>query len=275
MKELTAVRYEGYMKKGGSTKPWKVITIDLSAEQIEEAPYVLKLFSENTVQQQHAIGKELFCSKLANHFDLVTPDPAIIKLDDLFISTLTPELQLHLSQKHQGYNFACRLCESATLLDEKLTRNLVSIQDTAKVFAFDCLTQNLDRGGFRNKPNLLVDDEGLILIDHEQTFPFVDDESGNAFIKKRTDILNKHISYQFQKHQFYPVLKAYKGSKKGLLDEFEELLRRINMTDIESLIRNIEQHNISIGLSEALIEYLWTLKRNSDSFCKTLLGLIS
>jgi hypothetical protein len=39
---------------------------------------------------------------------------------------------------------------------------------------------NSDRGGYRNKPNLLVDEDGFILIDHELTLHLLDDNNGGS-----------------------------------------------------------------------------------------------
>lgn len=133
---------------------------------------------------------------------------------------------------------------------------------------------NLDRGGYRNKPNLLVDDDGFILIDHELTFNFIDSENDLSF-NKIIEVFhsNSWLSF-YQKHVFFSSLKNYRGVKKNLFDTFDESLRTININSILELIDELERFKVQMGNIHLLVDYLKYLKQNSNQFRNILLGLI-
>jgi hypothetical protein len=173
---LLPVRFDGYMQSGGSTKPWKVMAIQQGEEIPEERNMVVKLFTENNVLQGNSIAKEFICNTLASEFDFVIPSAFLIDLhQEDFLATLDEEVLANLNSKHKGLTFASTLID-ASLINVSLKYNSFDMHDRATLFAFDCLILNTDRGGHRNKPNLLLDDDGFILIDHELTLNFIDSE---------------------------------------------------------------------------------------------------
>lgn len=108
------------------------------------------------------IAKEFICNSLASQFDFDVPEACLINLhDEEFKSTLEKEPLKNLSTKYKGLTFSSRLTD-ASLINEQLKGPSYNIHDYASLFAFDCLVFNTDRGGYRNKPNLLVDDDGFI-----------------------------------------------------------------------------------------------------------------
>jgi hypothetical protein len=133
---------------------------------------------------------------------------------------------------------------------------------------------NLDRGGYRNKPNLLVDDDGFILIDHELTFNFIDSENDLSFNKIIEVFHSNSWPSFYQKHVFFSSLKNYRGVKKNLFDTFDESLRTININSILELIDELERFKVQMGNIHLLVDYLKYLKQNSNQFRNILLGLI-
>lgn len=263
------------MLKGGSTKPWNIACIDLSVDPPEEISCVLKLFKTSHVSSSNSIGKEFICNALAAEFDLVAPDAYLIDpFDAAFISILEPKVIVDLKTKHEGVTFASRLV-NATIVNPVVKSSVYNIQDCALLFAFDCLIMNQDRGGYRGKANLMIDDDGFILIDHELTFHFLDGNEPAAY-----DVVMSHFQDGswfpiYLKHIFYGRLKEYKGSKKNLFYTFEEYLSKFDICKIEVLNLELASQNISIGQIELLIQYLYTLKQNANKFSKILLNLIS
>lgn len=167
----------------------------------------------NHISQGNSIGKEFICNALAGQFDSVVPFAFLIDLNnDDFRSTLNPDVIDNLDSKYKGLTFASSLF-GATLINESLKYTSFNTHDRATLFAFDCLILNLDRGGYRNKPNLLVDDDGFISIDHELTFHFIDSENNLSF-NKIIEVFNSNSWPSFyQKHVFFRSLKNYKGAK--------------------------------------------------------------
>ncbi len=263
------------MESGGSTKPWLVTAIDQESYLPDEAPYVVKLFTQNNVAQGNNIGKEFFCNKLAGQFDLYIPEAALIDINfPAFRDTLDPGKVKVLAGKYPGLTYASKLTEGSLVTDQ-LKDTTFNIYDCATLFAFDCLILNTDRGGFRNKPNLLMNDNGLVLIDHELTLYFLDNNSRRAY-----EIVNQHLQEEtwpdfYRKHLFYNKLRTFRGSKRSFFDAFEESLRTLNINDVQNTIADLGANGISLGQSELLIDYLRNLKQNSSKFRNILLGLIA
>ena len=261
------------MTSGGSTKPW-IVKLQGNDGSVDQ--YVVKLFSPQNIEQQHAVAKEVYGSILAREFSLPTPDFALVDFDSDFIdSALQDEQRATLKRKAPGYKFASRLADSMSIVSPQLYKKYLKEYDISNVYAFDLLICNLDRGGLREKPNLLVDDENFLLIDHEQVFPFADNEIGfyeNILAKFNND----ELSIPYQRHLFFPLLKSLQSKRKThLFDEFEEYLRRINLTDFVLAINELEDLQISVGHYERIIEYLRRLSQDAHKFCNILLSSIS
>lgn len=273
IKILHPSRYDGNLDKGGSTKPWKVFLMDNNNEK----PYVVKLFTPRQIQQQHAVAKEVYGNVLATSFGLPVPEFALVDFDDFFVKNLLDEsAQTVLESKDTGLKFASVLLENMTIVSSYTDSKHLLEYDIAKVFAFDCLIQNLDRGGLRNKPNLLIDDDEFLLIDHEQCFPFADNEDWTSLEKIKSKIEDKELTYNFRKHLFYPLLSSMNSKKKlHLFDEFEELLRNLNINNISLIINKLESLNVSTGQKDIIIDYLSCLKNNSNKFREALIRSIA
>lgn len=179
MIRLIPIRFDGKLK-GGSTKPWNVTCIDEKSDDITMIPCVVKLFTPGNIIQSCHIAKEFICSELAREFDLDTPESYVVDLNNPeFLKTLSKSEFGELKMKHQGATFCSRLI-NASLVNEELKKPTFSIGDCATLFAFDCMIMNADRGGHHNKANLMMDDDGFILIDHELCLHFIDGDSEDA-----------------------------------------------------------------------------------------------
>lgn len=274
MIKLTPVRYDGKLK-GGSTKPWNVSCIDEKSTDIVEVACVVKLFTPGNIAQSNHIAKEFICSGLANEFDLDTPETFVVDLQDAdFRATLNPHDIKELDSKHKGATFASRLV-NASLVNEELKKTTFSIWDCASLFAFDCMIMNADRGGHHNKANLLMDDDGFILIDHELSLHFIDGESEDSIKAILDEFKNYRWPGIYLNHLFYPKLKSYKGSKANLFDTFREYLDRMDINKIVALIDELKGYDINVGESTRLIDYLYTLKQNSNKYCSIMSSLIA
>lgn len=175
---------------------------------------------------------------LAQEFGLPVPEMCLVKFTPEFIDfALENEERKFLAKKDPGLKFASKLEDRLSIVAPSLYSKYLKEYDIANVFAFDCLIYNLDRGGHRNKPNLLVDDENFILIDHEQIFPFAD--NSEAYFKSVLDSFNQDKTlYPFQKHLLFPYLKNFRTqNKKHLFDEFAEYLTRFNDEKLTLTIR--------------------------------------
>ncbi|MEA5261020.1 hypothetical protein VB264_24695 [Arcicella aquatica] len=71
MQIYDAISFQEIVDSGGSTYPWRVMVVD---EDKQLKPFLVKMFTERQLTQQHAIAKELFGNMLARQFELRVPD---------------------------------------------------------------------------------------------------------------------------------------------------------------------------------------------------------
>lgn len=249
--------------------PWKVLLLD-EGIQVE---YIVKLFSEKTTEQIHPVAKEVIGSILACEFGLFTPDIALTNFDNFFIENILSQRERDiLNRKHNGWKFASKYQDGMSIFSPAKHKILLSKYDIANIFAFDCLIYNTDRGRRSDKPNLLVEDDNYLLIDHELTLPFIDNEEG-MFKMIMAKFRESKLDYNCQSHLLYPIIKSYHFKiKQDIFSEFEENLRRLNINNIRTTIADLGELNISAGYADRLIEYLCYLKENAYSFCQILLS---
>ena len=204
--KLVPTGFHSYVKQGGSTKPG---LIDLQDETRENSLHTIKPFTLRNNQQIAATAKEIFGNLLAQEFDLPVPAFALTNFSNQFIqSFLNTEQQAELATRDPNWKYASQNIEGAFIFNLQKDRQRLREYDIAKLYAFDCLCFNVDRGGFRDKPNLLVDDESFWLIDHEQIFPFTcSSDHFKYFEKVVADFKNETTSYQYHRHLFYGTLK--------------------------------------------------------------------
>jgi hypothetical protein len=116
---------------------------------------------------------ELVASRLAAHFGLVSPDPALVSIDAEF-AKLVVAREPHQATRMRnsiGLNFGSRLLVDATEwpVDMKIPDSMR--QTALDIFAFDALIQNPDRR-FENQ-NLLIRGDDIFVFDHELSFSFL------------------------------------------------------------------------------------------------------
>lgn len=266
MKVFEAISFQKIITSGGSTNPWRIMVCDEKGILRE---FVVKLFTERQMKQQHPIAKEMFGNVLAREFDLPVPEAGLVHFSDDFISLLPSEAKKQLDGKGSGFKFGCEW-RAMSIVDPTNLTSILHDYDLATVFAFDNFVFNLDRGGYRNKPNLLIDDEGFLLIDHEQIFPFADDlDNGNSKIIQ--DLQEGIWHYPAEKHLFYPNLyKMRKNVKGDIFDTFWSYLQGLTVVALREMAHFLTAKNISIGNFALVEQYVQKVKLNPDKFCNLL-----
>ncbi len=262
-------RFEGYLVEGGSTKPWLMALAD---EAGVEERYVVKVFKKRVVEQGYAVAKEALANHLAGEFHLAAPQACVVRLDDAFVHhALDDEGRAALHDKHNGYHFASGYCPDYVIKKPDVYGKRLAEHDLANVYAFDALIQNIDRGGLRNKPNLLLKDDGVLLIDHEQSFIFTDNQQP-YFQTVMADLDAGRCSYAFGRHLLYPVLHDMKPTEKThLFDEFEICLSGLNVRAATDLLYTLAtEFDIHLGDPAAAAAYLRKAKSTASLFCRAL-----
>lgn len=231
---LTATRFSRFMSSG-RTKPAIFTCEDSSGKCAGE--YVVKLrggFESGYSGLLH----ELMAARLATHFGIAAPQPAVIRIEKKLAALITEIEPLHatLILNSIGLNFGTKLvCGFSTWpVDKSIPPGACQI--ALNIFAFDVLVQNPDRR-FDN-PNLFVNGDSVLIFDHEMAFSFL------------LDILPSSEPWKLEKQTYLKYHVFYKGLKSKVTDltGFINSLSALSDTVFESLMADIpvEWNNDSV-----------------------------
>lgn len=267
-----AVEFVSAIDKGGSTCPW-VVKVFTDSNTI--VPYVVKLFTPSSTAQYQPIAKEVFGNRLAIEFDLPVPEYALIELSAEFIDTLPEQYKDRLHGVSPGLKFGSAEAKNMSIVKPELLPSFLKEYNLGTIFAFDNLVQNLDRGGFRNKPNLLINDENVLLIDHEQIFYFANDAEEGDLVTLSLDPNGWSSTYAAcYKHVFFPHLKAYRRETRNeAFDTFHEHLRFLDVSCLDIVAKELQENGISVGNFPRIKKYLSLIKANHNEFIQLLKSL--
>ncbi|WP_417351336.1 HipA family kinase [Flavobacterium alkalisoli] len=257
MRPLELILINGQLS-GGTTKP---LDIWAANEYRNEGRYVVKSFKDGFVNN-YSTAKEIIACEVAVKFDIPTPAYGIIDITDEDLLTQYPDNEFRKIQK--GYKFCSKFMEQYAMFNPLVSNTFLRQYDIENIFAFDFMMLNSDRGGFHNKPNLLINDDELIIIDHELTLPFINDKT-KVFDYERS--LN---NYPYQKHTLLNHVKSIK-SKNHIFDEFLEILSRSNFETLNSVFDDMDTYNINYGDRADYLNYFNWCKQNTEIIRKHLL----
>jgi hypothetical protein len=172
---------------------------------------------------------EILGAKLAAHFELPSPKPALIILEQALadlIAGIEPS-KADLIRQSVGLNFGT---EAATgfmtwPVDKRVPEALM--QTAVDIFAFDALIQNPDRR--HGNPNLLSKGDSFLIFDHEVAFSFLLEifPSATPWRLDRQQYLSEHVFYRQLRAQEID-LSAFTGCLSRLTNAvFEEILADI------------------------------------------------
>jgi len=245
-----AIKVEKIIAEGGSTRPWLIEVL------VKDKPetYVVKLFTTKHINQVSAVANEVYANAMAKELGLKCPNAALINFPEHFDLTLTEEQQKELSLKDSRIKFGSVYIEGATTFSPNVKFEHYELES---VYAFDMLIVNWDRR--IQKPNILVKNQDLFLIDHELSFQY-SEEHINSFHKGV--IINKYFD-----HLFYNILKSEKDSiKKHYFNEFGYYLKDLKVEKLESYMNQLYRYNHPIGQYQLIKKYLNLLKQYSHKF---------
>lgn len=83
------------------------------------------------------------------------------------------------------------------------------------------------------------------------------------------------LGIKYRNHVFYPFLFDHnKHTKSDYFNDFEELLKRLNVNKLNSYVLQLEQLNFPMPDIEILKLYLQHTKQNSYKFATLLKGIL-
>jgi hypothetical protein len=210
-------------------------------------------------------AKEIIGCEMALMFDLPTPRYNIINIDESKLTSYYSENEVR--KFHKGYKFCSKKLDQYVGFNPHVSFGFLRDYEITGIFAFDVLMQNSDRGGFRGKPNLLINDDSLVMIDHELTLSFISDQQPSRNYE------NNIRNYPFYCHVLINHLKIIK-EKSYIFDEFLEHLRLLNLDSLNSVFDDMDRFNIEYGERLDYFAYFEWCKNNIATIKNYLIGMI-
>ncbi len=237
--------------EGGATYPLLIEVFETST------PIVMKNFKKSNMKQFNAVVYEVLSSILAREFDLLVPDPCLVKIDKKKFEGQSRIIDAKLKDSDGRLKFGCNYISPNYPYSDVLTNRYLSNCDIETIYAFDCLILNGDRRS--GKPNMIfTKNRSIALIDHEKTF------YGNEL--RFNTIKEGRLSCDFKNHVFYPRLKVAQGRPAPDLETFRLYLSRINLNDFKTCYQQLLENGHEADNFDAIMDYLCYAKDNSDKY---------
>jgi hypothetical protein len=170
--QVIATTFHRFMSNG-RTSPAIFSCIGTGPEISNE--YVVKLRGGLELRER-GLALELYASMLAGYFGISCPRPAIVIVEEDLVAVILGQLvgeddRARVVRGSIGLNFGTQFLVNLTAwpVDKSVSGPLQT--EAIKVYAFDALIQNPDRG-FAN-PNLGSRGDNLFIYDHESAFSFL------------------------------------------------------------------------------------------------------
>ncbi|MCT1529965.1 hypothetical protein M3B46_03095 [Sphingobacterium daejeonense] len=280
MELVNVIAVHDVIKLGGSTKPILVMAINEGGITCD---YVIKFYKTEHEKTSFSTFKELIVNFLAIEFELRIPQIVLAKLSKKLINSsakIVDQFKVSnrdlfgLNNSKVGFQF---LKASTVGFNDEFEFGII---EYANIYAFDFFILNVDRGGHNYKPNLLVDNEGFIIIDHELSFGFLnqvnemndlDSESEIdeiSFNIVKSAILEGNTKYLFSKHLFFHKLKKERDSK--IFDEFIFFLSEFSISKLKRYIAHLNSLGINCPVDYLLVDYILFVQQNIDKFEESL-----
>lgn len=260
MQELQLISV-GDVISGGTTKPFNAIA--LNSEGIADR-YIVKAFTKRQIKQNASVAKEILVCELAKMFDINCSDYGIMNFTKNDISGIYPPDRI--AELDEGTKFCSNFAHQYAIFTPATSKAYLKGYEVVNIFAFDLFIHNLDRGGPHNKPNLLINDDELMIIDHELSMPWAVNQPSKSYE-------NYLGMYQFQRHILLKYVRAIK-IKENVLDEFCINLNELNLNKLESVFNDFDKYKIAHFDRENFMTYFAWAKRNVAIFERYLKGMI-
>ncbi|TDW52659.1 hypothetical protein EV144_1011350 [Flavobacterium sp. 270] len=253
MQELQLIS-TGKVMAGGTTQPFTALALNENGN-VEE--YIVKAFTKKQLLQNASVAKEIIVCELAKMFDLTIPEYGIMNcalqdLQGVYKDERIDTLDL-------GAKFCSKFMSQYPIFTNVTSNIFLKDYEILNIFAFDVFIFNVDRGGYRNKPNLLINDNELMIIDHELTFPFINNNY------RQIDYEQNLSSYQYSKHVLIKYIKSL-NFKDRVFNEFLFNLNSLNINRLDLIFDKLEYYNIHFFDRENFMNYFVWAKNNVSIF---------
>ena len=257
---LKAVAFQEFAVRGGSSQPCIVSVTNENGDYLQDS-YVLKIFQDH--RRKHTC-KEVYASVLANHFELKTPDAALVEVNGAMIRELKKQEKYKNWLVTEGVFFASKYMEGVKSFSDTIPLKRYDYWEIGNIFAFDVLIMNLDRQ--RENPNVIIKNKDIYVIDHESSMniskPF------DAYLNKN------HWDYSINKnrggHLFGHHLRQLGKNEKVTFNEFIDNLRLLKPDLLYNFAEQLTEYDYEPLDIQDIVSYLADVKRNESKFLELL-----
>jgi hypothetical protein len=166
---VTATGFHRFLQTG-RTNP-AIFYCESTSDEVTD--YVVKL--RGGMERRSGPVCELYAAMLAKHLGLFSPSPAMILIqEDLALAIAdieTDPRRAAIIRDSIGLNYGCEFLPNVVTWPEGQSIPGALVEEGMKVYGFDALIQNPDRG-FDN-PNLGTYQNKIVVFDHELAFSFL------------------------------------------------------------------------------------------------------
>ena len=113
---------------------------------------------------------ELLANFIASELNLNVPEPALIHISKQFIESLYGNDNYERISNSEGINFGTKYLKDCLIWQDNSNLIKYRLKDLQEIFIFDMLIDNTDRT--KIKPNIIINDENIYILDHEIAFAF-------------------------------------------------------------------------------------------------------
>ncbi len=203
---------------------------------------------------------EAVASRLATHFGILVPKPAVIQVEQDFADVVNERLRQQTSPRRigAGLNFGSRVINPmATWFVDRVIPEAM-FRDATNIFAFDALIQNLDRRV--ENPNLFTQGDSIYVYDHEETsFSFL------VALRPSAEPWNLEREAYLERHVFYSRLRA----KELDLRDFEQELKALTREVLTAIREELPPEWVHEDLKR-IEDHLMEVKKNAEKFVEQI-----
>jgi hypothetical protein len=261
---LKATAFVAYNLAGGSTQPCIVSVTDEDGNYLDDT-YVIKIFPDDKLEHTY---KEVCAAILAQHFSLNIPEPVLIAVNKPLLNELKKQTQYKNWHVTEGVFFASKYMKGVDSFTNALNLNQYDKWQMGNIFAFDVLIMNVDRQV--NKPNIIVKNQDIYVIDHELSMSI--SNSFEGYIERKA--WDYFIKENRGGHLFRHHLSTIGNKEVVTFDEFIENLRMLHPNILLKYVEQLTEYQYEpFGIPE-LIAYLSEVKSKETQFLELLHQLL-
>jgi hypothetical protein len=252
---------------GGSTQPCLLLAATYNG--IPVGSYVVKIFKQRNIEQLNSTAKEVYANVLARHFEIKTPDSALIEVEQWLINDLKKQSEYAGWNITEGVYFGTVYLVGGIDYNDAV-KNKVDIWAKENIFAFDALIRNVDRTP--RKTNLFLVEDDPYVIDHELSFAV--NATFDDYLRRK-DWAFLIANPKGGKHLFLEDLSNFHKKEALTFDQFAENLRNLRPELI--LGKEAEQlleYNIETNDYPQIEKYLQSAVSNTTRFIENLISLL-